>query len=412
MPHYTRLSSPIEDIQDHYTVVVVGSGYGGGIAASRLARAGQKVCLLERGKERQPGEYPDTEIEAVEEMQADTPEGRLNARNGLFDMRFYDDINVLVGCGLGGTSLINANVSIRADPRLFDDARWPTALKADLPTLVEDGYRRAFDMLKPNPVPAAVKLAKLSAMEKSGAAMGAPVRRTDINVTFEELPGGVNHVGVEQPPCIHCGDCVTGCNHGSKNTTLMNYLPDAVNHGAEIYTEVEVRRVSRNANGSTPCTTGSSTHDGSVRRARGGDHGRRGDHLGAGRWAPPRSCCARKPPGCRRRTGSASGFTGNGDVLGFAYNCDDADQRRRVGAPRRQSCGLQARRPRGTVHHLRHRPARHQRPQPGDDDRGRRAARPDRRPPAHLAGGGSGCDRHRHRRGGRATSSARSGARS
>ena len=52
-----RLSSSIDSIQPHYTAVVIGSGYGGGIAASRLARAGQSVCVLERGKEFQPGEY-------------------------------------------------------------------------------------------------------------------------------------------------------------------------------------------------------------------------------------------------------------------------------------------------------------------------------------------------------------------
>ena len=68
-----RLSSPITQLQNHYTVVVVGSGYGGGIAASRLARAGQTVCVLERGREFQPGEYPDTLAEMTREAQLDTP---------------------------------------------------------------------------------------------------------------------------------------------------------------------------------------------------------------------------------------------------------------------------------------------------------------------------------------------------
>ena len=56
-----RLSSPVEQIKSHYSIIVIGSGYGGSIAASRFARAGRDVCLLERGKEFLPGEYPDTE---------------------------------------------------------------------------------------------------------------------------------------------------------------------------------------------------------------------------------------------------------------------------------------------------------------------------------------------------------------
>ena len=55
-----RLASPIENLRSRYDAVVIGSGYGGSIAASRLARAGQRVCLLERGREFQPGDYPDT----------------------------------------------------------------------------------------------------------------------------------------------------------------------------------------------------------------------------------------------------------------------------------------------------------------------------------------------------------------
>jgi cholesterol oxidase len=97
-----RLSSLIEDIQDHYTVVVIGSGYGGGIAASRMARAGQSVCILERGKEFQPGEYPDTDAEALREMQVRTPEATAGSKTGLYDFVVGNGINVFLGCGLGG----------------------------------------------------------------------------------------------------------------------------------------------------------------------------------------------------------------------------------------------------------------------------------------------------------------------
>src|SRR5688500_12280996 len=125
-----RLSTPIESLKSHYTVVVVGSGYGGGIAASRLARAGQQVCLLERGREIIPGEYPATEVEALEEVQFNTPDGRIGSRLGMFDFHVNDCINTVVGCGLGGTSLINANVALRAVPGVWDDPRWPVEVIA------------------------------------------------------------------------------------------------------------------------------------------------------------------------------------------------------------------------------------------------------------------------------------------
>ncbi|NMG06504.1 alpha/beta fold hydrolase [Brasilonema sp. UFV-L1] len=239
----TRLSSPIENLKNHYTVVVIGSGYGGAIAASRLARAGQQVCVLERGKEFQPGEYPDTEVEAVSEMQVDLPQQHIGSRTGLYDFHVNKDINVFVGCGLGGTSLVNANVSLQAEPRVFADPHWPQGLRDDVDTLLAQGYRRAEEMLKPTPYPQDFSpLPKLQALEKSAKYLNENFYRPPINVTFQD---GVNHVGVEQKKCNLCGDCVSGCNHKAKNTVLMNYLPDAKNHGAEIYTQVSVRRIER-----------------------------------------------------------------------------------------------------------------------------------------------------------------------
>lgn len=240
-----RLSQPVERLKDHYEIVIIGSGYGGSIAASRLARAQREVCLLERGREFQPGEYPRTQFEGLREIQYNTPLGHLGSRLGLFELHLNEDMNALVGCGLGGTSLINANVSLRPEPRLWDEPVWPRALLEDREARLEDGYRRAFEMLGATPLPADFpQLPKLDALQKSAAALGmaAKFSRPPINVTFTD---GINRVGVEQKRCIGCGDCCSGCNYAAKNTTLMNYLPDAVAHGAAIFTGVDVRALDR-----------------------------------------------------------------------------------------------------------------------------------------------------------------------
>lgn len=315
-----RLSSPIENIKNHYTVVVVGSGYGGGVSASRLARAGRQVCVLERGKEFQPGEYPDTEMESLAEMQTDLPKGHIGSRTGLYDFRVNDDINVFVGCGLGGTSLVNANVSLPADPRVFKDHRWPQALREHVDTVLANGYRRAEEMLRPTPYPTDFPpLPKLNALEKSAAYMDEPFYRPPINVTFED---GVNHVGVEQHACALCGDCVSGCNYGAKNTILMNYLPDAKNHGAEIYTQVSVRRVERKDDRWLVhyqlLESGREKFDAPTMFVS-------ADIviLAAGTLGTTEILLRSKAAGLPLSDRLGKNFTGNGDVLAFAYNNDE-----------------------------------------------------------------------------------------
>ena len=100
----TYIATPIDRMSRRYDVVVVGSGYGGAISASRLARAGLKVCVLERGEERQPGDFPESSLEGFREIQVDWADRRIGSPSALFDFRVNPDISVLVGCGLGGST--------------------------------------------------------------------------------------------------------------------------------------------------------------------------------------------------------------------------------------------------------------------------------------------------------------------
>src|ERR1700733_6434246 len=115
------LSRPIDTMLERYSVVVVGSGYGGGITAPRGARAGQKVCGLEGGEGLHPGEYPNSGPSALREIQLHTPKGDHGAAAGMFDFHVGRDITVVSGCGLGGTSLINGRVGLEPGDFIFSE---------------------------------------------------------------------------------------------------------------------------------------------------------------------------------------------------------------------------------------------------------------------------------------------------
>lgn len=240
------IARPLHTIAARYTAVVVGSGYGAGVAAARLARAGQSVCVLERGREILPGQFPDGLASARADMQIDTARGRLGAADGLYNLHLNDDMLAMVGCGLGGTSLINANVALEVDPRHFATEAWPQPFRDD-PALLAPYVERARQVLAPTPYPEHFpKLNKLEALRKSAQVLGKPFSRPPITVNFENQ---TNPFGVPQPACTLCGDCTSGCNVGAKNTTRMNYLPDAHAHGAQIFTGARVRHVAREGSG-------------------------------------------------------------------------------------------------------------------------------------------------------------------
>src|SRR5262245_33574152 len=227
------LSTPWGQRKKSYDFVIIGSGYGGAITAARLATAdlnpNPSVCVLERGKEWEPGTFPETFGDVL--GAARLPGNPL----GLYELLTYPDISVIKGSGLGGTSLINANVAIRPDREVFEQFHWPASITYDSLTPF---YDQAHQMLGANPHPRAAQLGKVKALDQRAQQIGLSAKALDIVVNF--APAGNNAQNVYQQPCNDCGNCVTGCNVRAKNTLYMNYLPMAQQAGATILTQTKV----------------------------------------------------------------------------------------------------------------------------------------------------------------------------
>lgn len=311
------LASPRTELKDYYDVIVIGSGYGGSIAACRLARAGKSVCVLERGAERTPGEYPDSAIAMLEQIQVDAPALRLGSRTALFDVRYNKDINVVVGCGLGGTSQINAGICLRPDAAVFASKSWPAELRDE--AILDPFFAAAEAMLKPAVAPGEfLNSGKTAALKEAALKLHESLQPVPVLVNFQSLPNDVNHVGVTQTPCIGCGDCVSGCNHSAKNTLIMNYLPDAKAHAAQIFTQLHVRHVERLADGWRVHghSVDDATHDATFEtRAR-------IVILAAGTMGSTEVLLRSAENGLRLSAQVGCGFSGNGDTIGFAYDTD------------------------------------------------------------------------------------------
>src|SRR5215475_2501718 len=164
---YTPLATPWEKRQNKYDIVIIGSGYGGAITAARLAMADltpkPTVCILERGKEWMPGQYPETPVDVIRETRSD-----LNPL-GLYELLNHPDISVIKGSGLGGTSLINANVAIVPDREVFEQFHWPSSITYDE---LAPYYKTAHDALSANPHPRAMQLGKVQALDRRAQQLG------------------------------------------------------------------------------------------------------------------------------------------------------------------------------------------------------------------------------------------------
>lgn len=305
-----------------YDVIIIGSGYGGAITAGRLASAhwrGGKpsICILERGKEWIPGQFPGELGTVTKSLR--TPEHPL----GLIDLNLSSDIGVVAGSGLGGTSLISANVAAEPDFEIFDDARWPAALRD---ARSRGQLRACFDLarrtLSAGPHPGAMRLNKVQALrEGADGTPGTEFGLHDLAVNFTE--DGSNRWGVNQPKCINCGDCVTGCNVGAKNSLDTNYLAMAAANGVDIFPGVEVDFIEQDAAGGYlshylryPGAGGNGsgeTEEGTIRA-------RRMVMVGAGSLGSTALLLRSREEGLGLPEAVGARFSGNGDFFGISYN--------------------------------------------------------------------------------------------
>src|ERR1051325_5754488 len=305
------LATPWTERKGKYDFVVIGSGYGGAISAARLASAHLnkkvEVCILERGREWPIGSFPETIPEVLDKTRRDFHP------LGLYELLTYPDISVIKGSGLGGTSLINANVAIVPDREVFEQFHWPKSITYDSLT---GFYDSAFKVLGANPHPRATQLGKVKALDRRPQELGISVKPLDIVVNFK--PAGNNAQNVFQQPCNDCGNCVTGCNVRAKNTLYMNYLPMAQQAGVTILTQTKVDWLEKLAAGgwrihgqhvvgsdSTPFTLDA-----------------RAVTLSAGSLNSTEILLRSEMHGLKVSPALGTKFNGNGDFFGLAYNGD------------------------------------------------------------------------------------------
>jgi cholesterol oxidase len=247
------LHQPERSVPYDFDVLIIGSGYGASICAARLAMAKRpevRLAVIERGREWIPGTFPDNLRKGNRESRFKLLGPRKNEIDnpvGLINVMQNDEVNVLSGNGLGGSSLINSSVAIRPDVECFQQAVWPESLRDR--SMLDPYYDRASLELgvEVDPIDATPKAKAQRLAAKNLACHGARFENASLTITRGGDCGEaiVNRQGMLQRGCIDCGDCNSGCNVGAKNTLAKNYLPMAKRHGAEIYTHTEVIRVEK-----------------------------------------------------------------------------------------------------------------------------------------------------------------------
>ncbi|RBM13553.1 cholesterol oxidase [Prauserella sp. PE36] len=268
-----------------YDVIVVGSGFGGSVAALRLTEKGYRVAVIEAGRRFADDEFAKTSWDLRRYLWAPAL-----GCFGIQRIHLLKDVMVLAGAGVGGGSLVYANTLYRPLEPFYRDRQWAhiTDWRAEL----EPHYDQASRML--GVVTNASVTPSDEVMRKVAADLGVAdsYHPTPVGVYFGK-PGErvadpyFGGAGPERTGCTECGSCMTGCRVGAKNTLVKNYLYLAEQGGAKVVPLTTVTAV-------RPRGSGGGTFEVDVRKT--GTTSRRFTHtltaghvvLAAGTWGTQR----------------------------------------------------------------------------------------------------------------------------
>src|SRR2546430_4460044 len=222
-----------------YDVVVVGSGFGGSVAALRLAEKGYRVAVLEAGRRFADDEFPKTSWDVRNFLWAPAL-----GCYGIQRISLLRNVLVLSGAGVGGGSLVYANTLYRPPSSYYDDPQWTHI--TDWAGELSRWYDLAERMLG---------VTTYGRMTRADEAMKKVAERMGVGETFHPTPVGVyfgqsgvdpffGGAGPARDGCTHCGACMTGCRFNAKNTLVKNYLYLAEKLGVEVFprhTVTEIR---------------------------------------------------------------------------------------------------------------------------------------------------------------------------